>query len=470
MPQTRSQAPNDIDTDKGKQNMAASNLGDIEAAEAEIRASKDPDRLLLLNIIANQKASDAEREKQYKNLDTLIQASKVTLETHIKENDKVIDSIKANVDVNTKDIKTSQDEAETLKTDLANLQLKYDTTQELLNKTTITLAEFAKTVNKLDSKYQRDEEEQMRCQLIIDGAKEQGPGRPKSIVSNLLKDLGIEYTEADIKSAYRLGPVNDKATRPRSIKVQFASNRFKFDIFKNIQKLKGKEQWRGIHISDAVTQEEQEKRRDMRCIFAVGKSKGIDIKLRGSSIIIDGVKFCHNDIHKLPKGLNIEEIKIVVTRDGTAFQSHHAYLSNMYQCRIVYEGLEYKSSEHLYFAEMARHYNKPDLAEEIRNTKDGYAAKRTAKKIVAGDDWDQVKIKIMKKVIHLKFDQNPGIRDKLLATQGYLYEATKADSFSCGMSLSQAKDIDQNSITQGNHLGKILAEYRDECLGLIPAN
>ena len=202
----------------------------------------------------------------------------------------------------------------------------------------------------------------------------------------------------------------------------------------------------------------------------MGKEKSIDIKLRGSSVIIDGIKYGHKDIHTLPKGLSIEEIKIVATKDGIAFQSHHAYLSNMYPCKIIYEGLEYKSSEHLYFSEMARHHSKLDLAEEIRNTKDGYTAKRAAKKTIIAEDWEQAKQKIMKKVIHLKFDQNPALKDKLLATKGFLYEATKGDSFLCGLSLPQAKDIDQASITKENQLGKILMEYRDENLGLIPAS
>ena len=295
MPLTRSQGTTQThDADKGRQKMAASDPGEInptdpQVAEAEIPTTQDPNRLLLLNIIADQKTSEEQQEKRFSNLDKLIQASKTTLETHIAENDKVIGTIRSNVETNTKDVKAFQDEVKTMKTDLANLQQKYDESQVLLNKTTKILAEFAKTVNKLDLKYTRDEEENMRCQLIIDGAKEQG--RPKSVVASLLKDLGVEFVEADIRSAYRLGQVNDKSTRPRSIKVQFVSNKFKYDIYKNIQKLKGKEQLQGVHISDAVSQDEQEKRRDMRCIFAVGKARSIDIKLRGSNIIIDGIKY-----------------------------------------------------------------------------------------------------------------------------------------------------------------------------------
>ena len=267
------------------------------------------------------------------------------------------------------------------------------------------------------------------------------------------------------KSAYCLGPINDKASRPRSIRVQFATNSFKYDIFKNIQKLKGKEAWKGVHISDAVSAEEQDRRRDMRCIYAAGKAKGVDVKLKGSSIIIDGVKFVHRDIRNLPKGLSIDQVKMVKTKDGLSFQSHHSYLSNMFPCTITYDGVDYKSSEHLYHAEMARPHNRLDLVNVIIKAKDGYATKRIAKEIVLADDWDEAKLKIMRKVIKLKFDQNDSIRDKLLATIGHLYEATKGDSFSCGMTLAQAKDIAQDTITGANQLGTILEEYRNECLG-----
>ena len=227
----------------------------------------------------------------------------------------------------------------------------------------------------------------------------------------------------------------------------FSTNNFKYEIFKNIKKLKGKEQWQGVHIADSVTIKEQERRRDTRCIYAAGKARGVDVKLKGSSIIIDGVKFSHKDIHALPKGLSISEVKIVTTKDGVAFQSHHAYLSNMFPCIIVYEGVDYKSSEHLYHSEMAKHHNRLDLVNRIIKAKDGYASKRIAREITIADDWEETKLKIMRKVINLKFDQHDGLRDKLLATIGHLYEATKGDSFSCGLSLAQAKDISQETIT-----------------------
>ena len=66
----------------------------------------------------------------------------------------------------------------------------------------------------------------------------------------------------------------------------------------------------------------------------------------------------------------------------------------------------------------------------------------------------------------LKFEQNDYIRDKLLATQGFLYEATKDIDFGCGLTLGQSKDINQKGIKGKNMLGIILAEFRDEYLGV----
>ena len=72
----------------------------------------------------------------------------------------------------------------------------------------------------------------------------------------------------------------------------------------------------------------------------------------------------------------------------------------------------------------------------------------------------------MRKIIRLKFDQNDGLRDRLINTKGFLYEATKADlDFACGFTLSQAKEIKKDNIKGKNMLGRILCEYRDNIVG-----
>ena len=170
-------------------------------------------------------------------------------------------------------------------------------------------------------------------------------------------------------------------------------------------------------------------------------------------MLIDGVKLTYKDIDILPYGLSMESVKILKMTDSYAFQSHHAYLSNMFMIDIVYEGQTYRSAEHLYSAEFARHQNRLDLVQGIIEARDGYEAKRKIRIIKADDSWDNAKSKVMRKIVSLKFDQNDGIRDKLLGTTGFLYEATKDPDFACGFTLSEATKISQTGITGKNILG-----------------
>ena len=138
----------------------------------------------------------------------------------------------------------------------------------------------------------------------------------------------------------------------------------------------------------------------------------------------------------------------------------------MHLINIDYEGQTYKSAEHLYTAEFARHHDRLDIVQSIIEAYDGYDAKKKIRNIKADENWDKVKFKIMRKIISLKFDQNDGIRDKLLGLKGFLYEATKDPDFACGYTLSEAAKINQKDIIGRNMLGVILAEYRDERLGI----
>ena len=304
--------------------------------------------------------------------------------------------------------------------------------------------------------------------LLIDGVNERDYKRPKAVVEALLKDLGVEHKETDIRSAYRLGPIRTGVSRPRSIKITFATSNVKGEIFKNIDKLKGLDGWKGIRLSDAISPLEQSQQRDLRCIFAAAKAQNLNVKLRGSTIIFDDIKYTYKDIDTLPHDLSMEKVKIVKVVDGLAFQSHHAFMSNMFLCLIKHEGIEYKSAEHFYSAEMARYHERLDLIDDILEASDGYIAKRIVRSIKIKEDWHEAKLEVMKKIITMKFDQNDSLRDRLLKTKGFLYEATKADmDFACGSTLSQAKDISKDQITGKNILGEILCDYRDNIMGRV---
>ena len=447
----------------------------MAAVETTINPTRDeddmdsvPNRELLLKILNNQKSSDKKSEERFAKLTKKVNEAKKTLDTYTSENDKEIATVKSSVSTVVADLKDLQGKFDSLETKLNTTMTQLDESQEQLKSAQKELKEHSKLLGKLDKKYLRDEEEFRRCTLVLDGVNERDNKRPKVVIETLLNDLGVDHKEADIRTAYRLGPIKPGIARPRSIKITFTNSNIKGEIFRNIDKLKDLVSWKGVRLSDAISPLEQSHQRDLRCIYAAAKTQNLNVKLRGSTIIIDDIKYTYKDIDTLPHGLTMENVKVISVSDGVAFQSHHAFLSNMYMCLIKHEGIDYKSAEHLYSAEMARHHDRLDLIDDILDARDGYAAKRIVRSIKLKDDWQEIKIKIMKKILTLKFDQNDSLRDKLLRTDGFLYEATKSDlDFACGLTLSQAKDIAKDKITGKNILGDLLCEYRDNILGRV---
>ena len=129
---------------------------------------EESDHKLLLNIIANQNASDLQQETHYHQLDSTITATKQSL-----ENKKALSTIKGNVTTNTTEIQNLQASVTKLQTDLTQMQSIYDATQKVLDETTANCDSLDATISNLDTKYVKDEEELLRCQLIIDGIKKQ---------------------------------------------------------------------------------------------------------------------------------------------------------------------------------------------------------------------------------------------------------------------------------------------------------
>ena len=364
--------------------------------------------LILKKILLNQKISEKKSDERFAKLSKTIKDSKRALETYKDSNDQSVKSVKDDILATTNDLKELKDRVDGLSSDLDQANEKIKATQNLLDLTRKDLLEKAVTIDKLDKKYERDEMELKRCLLLLDGVTEQEK-RLTTVINSLLSDLGIDTKEGDIKASYRLGALKTGISRPRTIKVQFANAKIKTEIFKNIGKLKTIVAWKGVHLSDALTPKEQKQAKDLRCIFALGKAKKLDIKLRGNVIIIDGIRFTHKDIDSLPYELSMESAKIIQVADGVAFQSEYAYLSNMYKTEIKYDGETYPTSEHLYSAEFVRHHDRLDLLGEILAAEDGFIAKKLIKNIKANETWDNVKYKVMRKIIALKFEQNDSI-------------------------------------------------------------
>ena len=116
---------------------------------------------------------------------------------------------------------------------------------------------------------------------------------------------------------------------------------------------------------------------------------------------------------------------------------------------IIFEGEYYRTVEHAY--QSAKTLNLGQK-KNIQNANSPGQAKRLGKFVALREDWEQIKINIMRELIRQKFT-NPELRAKLLETKDvYLEEGnTWGDRF-WGVFLNKGE----------NWLGKILMEVREE--------
>lgn len=114
----------------------------------------------------------------------------------------------------------------------------------------------------------------------------------------------------------------------------------------------------------------------------------------------------------LPTGSNINRDIIMIDK----FSGKNRFLSNFWPAPIIYKGKKYYTVEHAYQASKTLD---EDECEAIRLASTPGKAKRLGSKVTIQPDWDNIKYRIMKELVMLKF-QIPELAEKLLATNGQI--------------------------------------------------
>lgn len=137
------------------------------------------------------------------------------------------------------------------------------------------------------------------------------------------------------------------------------------------------------------------------------------------------------------------------------FDGEFAFLSNFFECPIVYEGLCFGSSEAAFQAAKCR-----DKLEKLsfRSLRPG-KAKRLGRKVELRPDWEEIKINEMRKIVRKKFTQNLKLQKLLIDTgNATLIEGNYwHDNFWGNCTCEKCKNVPGQ-----NNLGKILEEIREE--------
>jgi len=147
------------------------------------------------------------------------------------------------------------------------------------------------------------------------------------------------------------------------------------------------------------------------------------------------------------------------------FNGEYRFLSNFHVVSplLTWKNKLWFSTEHIYQAEKARDNEEGETwREKIRLEPSPGKAKKYGKQITIREDWESIKLGIMKKIVLLKF-QNHDLKQKLLATgNAYLVEGTTWHDSEWGICINKECDRGCDKKAGMNHLGRILMEVRQE--------
>jgi N-glycosidase YbiA len=132
-----------------------------------------------------------------------------------------------------------------------------------------------------------------------------------------------------------------------------------------------------------------------------------------------------------------------------SFRGQYRFLSNFSPAEIYFDDVLYSTVEHAYQAAKTLDLRE---REQVQRAPSAGDAKRLGRKVTKRDDWEQVKVKLMRMLLRKKFE-HPVLADMLLETgDAELIEGnTWGDTFwgQCG--------------GRGeNWLGRLLMQVRDE--------
>ena len=130
------------------------------------------------------------------------------------------------------------------------------------------------------------------------------------------------------------------------------------------------------------------------------------------------------------------------------FRDENYFLSNMFPCKITYQGISYNSSEALFQSLKLKNVKEREHFSNI----DGYTSKKLGKRVKLREDWEEYKIKAMKIALYSKFTQNKELAIKLINTNDLkLEEGNKHGDVFWGTVNGRGE----------NNLGKLLMELRE---------
>lgn len=144
----------------------------------------------------------------------------------------------------------------------------------------------------------------------------------------------------------------------------------------------------------------------------------------------------------------------------------NGYLSNWYSCSFKYGRYTYSSAEQFMMAQKAALFRDYGVFFKILDTHDQSTIKKLGKQVSNYDDavWSRLRGPMMRRGLRAKFQQNPDLMEKLLATGNMvLAECAPRDKiWGIGLAADDSRIQDPQQWKGQNLLGTVLMQVRSD--------
>lgn len=331
-----------------------------------------------------------------------------------------------------------------------------------LNKKLITTQEELSTVK---AAVKENTKEIKGNNMIVNGLKELANKNCKDTAVDFLKKLVPDIKAEHLSNAYRMGKTTGDGEVNRALYIKFHDGDMKARVMKQKAQLyKNKNLGlKSVFCNDDLDEEARLVRQEMREIARFARGAGYtDVKVSGDKLHVQGKVYADDELHLLPRDIQLASIRTRNIGNGIGFFSIHLFLSNFYPAPVVINGVSFTSSEQAYQFNKAEVCGRDDTAKAIKASANPKKIKKWGDKIDTSDKWENRKEEVMRFILVGKFTQNQDLRKKLIDTGDKpLYECTSNRYWGTGWRLDAPQWLNSTSAFPGrNTLGRLLMEVR----------
>lgn len=281
---------------------------------------------------------------------------------------------------------------------------------------------------------------------------------------NLILDNTLSKEDRDkvvVRNAYRVGKYRTGQRIPRKIMVQLDNPIGKETIIKNAGRItRSGNDGRTYYINEDLAETDRRKKNDLYKYTKYLEGRRHTVVREGDFFIIDDVKWHINQLNDLPEGMRLMDSRTRYVRGVVAFQSALSPLSNLFCCRIKYNGVVYSSVEQAYQHLKCLHHGKIALVNDIKHEPDPYVIMNMAD-FMENQEWLNRRVDLLEQLVRYKHEQCPIFRETLQRTYGHkLIENTWSHFW--GSACPFMHDALWEGTYKGlNHFGRMLEHIRE---------